>query len=347
MHSLRLYGVNTNSSVCDNPGLNQQLLSVVLTFCIALALCLLGRSIALRILDRRITDKLTFSHTFLNAIRFPSILWCLAAALAITIRNAAPSPHVVYWATKGIGAFTIISVSLVVAAVFVRMIAVYGERNHMPFAVAGLSRTLTNVFVLSIGFLMLLRMFEVEITPILTALGVGGLAVALALQDTLANLFAGIHILVEEPISVGDFIKLSSGEEGVVKDIGWRTTRILTGGNNMTVIPNTKITSSTLTNFNLPSTRVAVDIPILASYEADHNQIAGIALDIAADTRGVLQEPAPSVWFDPGVTPTNLQMKLVVHVPSQMDRGPVQSTIRRRLFERFREEGIPFPVVRP
>ena len=60
------------------------------------------------------------------------------------------------------------------------MIAVYGERNHMPFAVAGLSRTLTNVLVLSIGFLMLLRMFGVEITPILTALGVGGLAVALA-----------------------------------------------------------------------------------------------------------------------------------------------------------------------
>ena len=327
--------------------MNQQLFSVIVTFGVALALCLLGRSIALRILDRRITDKLTFSHTFLSAIRFPSVLWCLAASLAITIRNAAPSPEIVYWATKGIGAFTIISVSLVVAAIFVRMIAVYGERNHMPFAVAGLSRTLTNVFVLSIGFLMLLRMFGVEITPILTALGVGGLAVALALQDTLANLFAGIHILVEEPIGVGDFIKLSSGEEGVVKDIGWRTTRILTGGNNMTVIPNTKITSSTLTNFNLPEKRVGVDIPILASYEADHNQIGGIALEIAANTPGVLEEPAPSVWFDPGVTSTSLQMKLVVHVASQMEKGPVQSAIRRRLFERFRENGIPFPVIRP
>ena len=217
----------------------------------------------------------------------------------------------------------------------------------MPFAVAGLSRTLTNVIVLSIGSLMLLRMFGVEITPILTALGVGGLAVALALQDTLANLFAGIHILVEEPIGVGDFIKLSSGEEGVVKDIGWRTTRILTGGNNMTVIPNTKITSSTLTNFNLPERRVGLDIAILAAYDADHNQIAGIALEIAANTHGVLEEPAPSVWFDPGVTPTSLQMKLVVHVASQMERGPVQSSIRRRLIERFRENGIPFPIVRP
>ena len=220
------------------------------------------------------------------------------------------------WANKGIGAFTIISISLVVAAVFVRMIAVYGERHSMPFAVAGLSRTLARVLVFSIGLLMLLPIFEINITPILTALGVGGLAVALALQDTLANFFAGIHILIEEPITVGDFIKLSSGEEGMVKDIGWRTTRIQTGGNNMILIPNTKITSSTLTNFNMPERRVAVDIPIFASHEADHNLIAEIALDIATETAGVLKEPAPSVWFDPGVTPTNLQMKLVVHVAS-------------------------------
>ena len=83
----------------------------------------------------------------------------------------------------------------------------------------------------------------------------------------------------------------------------------------MTVIPNTKITSSTLTNFNLPEPRVGVDIAILAAFEADHNQIAGIALDIAADTHGMpARSPPPSVWFDPGVTPTNLQMKLVVHV---------------------------------
>src|SRR4030095_2322700 len=101
------------------------------------------------------------------------------------------------------------------------------------FAVAGLSRTLIYIFVFSIGLLVLLSEFDVKITPILTALGVGGLAVALALQDTLANLFAGIHILVEEPISLGATIRLASGEEGVVTDIGWRTTRVRNGSNNV------------------------------------------------------------------------------------------------------------------
>ena len=111
------------------------------------------------------------------------------------------SPSIVEWANKGIGAFTIISITLAVAAVLVRTIAVYGARHSMPFAVAGLSRTLARVLVFSIGLLMLLPIFDIDITPILTALGVGGLAVALALQDTLANFFAGIHILIEEPIA--------------------------------------------------------------------------------------------------------------------------------------------------
>ena len=313
-------------------------------FGIALLLCLLARSIVLKILNRKISDKHSFAHVFLHVIRFPSVLWCIAAALSIAIQNANPSPALVYWANKGIGVFLITSVTLVTAAIFVRMTTVYGERYNMPFAVAGLSRTLTYVFVLSLGFLMLLRLFDVTITPILTALGVGGLAVALALQDTLANLFAGVHILIEQPVGVGDFIKLSSGEEGTVRDIGWRTTRIQSAGNNMTVIPNTKITTSTLTNFSLPERRVSVDIAILASHSADHNLIAEIALDVAAETPHVLDDPAPAVSFDPGVLPTHLQMKLIVHVPAHGDGGPAQSHIRRRLLERFREQGVPLPI---
>ena len=116
----------------------------------------------------------------------------------------------------------------------------------MPLAMAGLTRTLTRFAVLATGLLVLLAYLNISITPMLTALGIGGLAVALALQDTLANFFAGLHILVERPIFVGDYIRLESGQEGVVTDIGWRTTRIRTLSANMVVVPNTKITSGTL-----------------------------------------------------------------------------------------------------
>jgi small-conductance mechanosensitive channel len=224
------------------------------------------------------------------------------------------------------------------------MVAVYGERKSLR--IAGLSRTLINLVIFSIVLLMVLSQFRVQITPILTALGVGGLAVALALQDTLANFFAGIHILIEEPIRVGDFIRISKDEEGTVRDIGWRTTRIDAAGNSIIVIPNQKITSGILTNFSLPDARVSTEITIMAAHSADPEHIAAVAMDAAAETTGVLDRPAPTVWFDPGVLPTHVQMKLVVHVPTVTDRGRVQSEIRARIYKAFQQDGIPFPEVR-
>jgi small-conductance mechanosensitive channel len=90
---------------------------------------------------------------------------------------------------------------------------------------------------------------------------------------------------------------------------------------------------------------MGLDIPLMAAHEADHNRMAEIALDVASRTEGVLEDPPPLVMFDPGILPTHLQMKLLVHVASHFDRGPVASTIRRRVFERFREERVPLPPV--
>jgi small-conductance mechanosensitive channel len=311
---------------------------------IALAVALLVRQIVIRSIDGKVQrDRVSFAHAFLRAIRLPSILWCFVIAIAIAVRTAQPTPTQLYWANKSIGAFLIISVGLVFASIAVNMIAAYGERNRMPFAIAGLSHTLANVFVLGIAALMLLRLFDIEITPLLTALGVGGLAVALALQDTLANFFAGIHILIEGPMVVGDFIKLSSGEEGIVRDIGWRTTRVQTGVANTIVIPNTKITSGILTNFSVPERRVFADVAILTGLDADPRQVKRIALEVAAQAEGTLKQYAPVFLFDPGVTPTHMGFKLLVQISSQTEKGGVQSALRLELLERFRAEGVSLP----
>lgn len=340
---------NGEPPVCDNIALppNQkklaELMGPLASFAVAFLVLLAFRHIALRLLYRRIDAKHPYLLVLLNSVRTPSILWCLAGALGISIRVSELSEAQLYWASKSIGAFLIISISFVIASVLARIISVYGERNELAFALSGLSRTLTHIFVLSLGVLMLLRHFDISVTPILTALGVGGLAVALALQDTLANLFAGVHILMEEPIMLGDFIRLASGEEGTVRDIGWRTTRIQTGANNMIVVPNTKITSGILTNYSLPDRRAGAEVIIHAGLEAEANLIAQLAMEVAGSTTGVLSEPAPVVLFDPGITPTGMQMKLIFHVASHMERGGVQSAIRVRLLELFREHQIPLP----
>ena len=308
-------------------------------FGVALVLLWIVRRVALGWLRRKAATEESLAAVFAGTIRIPSLFWCLAGAIAIALRYAELTERQVRAAGVWIVIFVIVSLSLAAAAVAVRMITLYGRRRQVPFA--GLSRTLTYVFVLSIGAMVLMHYLGLDIRPMLTALGVGGLALALALQDTLANFFAGVHILAEEPISVGHFIRLSSGEEGTVIDIGWRTTRVRTGSNNIIVIPNTRITSGILINFSLPDARAVVEIPVVAGRDADAARVREIVLEEALATEGVLREPAPLVLFDPGLTPTHQQYRLFVHVEHQTQRGPVASAFNLRLLERFRAESVP------
>ena len=116
------------------------------------------------------------------------------------------------------------------------------------------------------------------------------------------------------------------------------------GGNNVVVIPNTKITSGILVNFNLPEARLMADVPVLVGYDADVDQVRRIALEEARGCDGVLIAPAPQVFFNPGVTPTHLQFTLVFSVAEFGRRAPVQSEVRLRIYRRLRAEGVPLPV---
>ncbi len=317
-----------------------------LTFLGALAATLLVRHLLLGWVRPRAQAR-TFARAVLETVRFPSLLWCLAAAVALSLHFVELSARQLRWASDAIVIFLIVSFSLAAASIAARTIAAYGERQGMPFALAGLTRTLTRVLVLALGLMTLLAYLRVSITPMLTALGVGGIAVALALQDTLANFFAGLHILVERPIFVGDFIRLESGQEGVVTDIGWRTTRVRTLSGNMVVAPNTKITSGTLVNYSLPDAGGMVELPILVGHEADPDQVVRLAQQEASGVEGVSPAFAPVVLCDPGLLPTHLQFKLVLRVEDQTQRGRVLSEIRLRLLRRFRQEGVPLPTPEP
>ena len=121
---------------------------------------------------------------------------------------------------------------------------------------------ITRILVLAIGFLVVLQTLGISIAPLLTALGVGGLAVALALQDTLANLFAGIHILASKTVQPGDYIRLSSGEEGYVEDINWRQTTVRNLSNNLVVLPNGQLAQANMTNFMRPEQQLTVLVQV-------------------------------------------------------------------------------------
>ncbi len=315
----------------------------LIVFAAIFVVLLLARHILLRLLRRHASSPRSFTAVLADTISFPSYFWVLAAAIDASLGEAELTARQTRLADEWIGAFVIVSLTLVVISLTVRLVTHYAERQGMPLAAVGLSQTLIRVVVIALGIMSLLANFGKQITPLLTALGVGGIAVALALQETLANFFAGIHILVERSIFVGDLIKLTDGQEGVVADIGWRTTRVRTGSNDTIIVPNSKITTGILTNYNLPDKREVIDIAILVAHDADPEQVRRIALEEASRTPGVLAEPGPLFFCDPGVLPTHVQFKLIFNVASRGEGGGVQSALRMRLLERFREEAVPLP----
>ncbi len=138
--------------------------------------------------------------------------------------------------------------------------------------------------MLAIGFLVVLQTLGVSIAPLLTALGVGGLAVALALQDTLANLFAGVHILASKTVQPGDYIRLSSGEEGYVVDINWRQTTVRQLSNNLVVIPNGQLAKTNMTNYTRPEQQLTILVQVGVSYDSDLDQVERVTTEVIAET---------------------------------------------------------------
>jgi small-conductance mechanosensitive channel len=317
---------------------------------ISSCILLLIRGIAFRFVhtwaDRTETR---IDNIIVESLKTPSVYWCLAIGLYMGAALSDLPPKYVFYLSRIIHIVIILSVTIAVANLTGKIFRNYIQKSNLPFPTTGLAYGILKGTILIIGFLIILSVLGISITPLLTALGVGGLAVALALQDTLANLFAGIHILVEKSIRVGDFIKLETGQEGYVEDITWRTTRIRMLPNNMVVIPNKNLAQSVVTNYYLPEKRMSLLIPIGVSYSSDPEQVERVLIEeaknAAGEIPGLLANPEPFVRFIPGYGESSLDFTLICQVQEFVDQYPVQHELRKRIFKRFREEGIeiPFP----
>ncbi len=198
-----------------------------------------------------------------------------------------------------------------------------------------------------VAIIVILENLGIHLTAVWTTLGVGSVAVALALQDTLSNFFAGLYVLADQPIRLGDFIKLDSGQEGYVTRIGWRSTHLRTLPNSIVVLPNSTLSKAIITNYSLPEPRVALPMQVGVVYGTDPEAVEHALLEvaeqaIAAGIDGLLLEPKPAVRFIPGFSDSSLDFTLVVHVRSYVDQFAVQHEIRKRIVRRFQKEGIEF-----
>ena len=292
-------------------------------------------------------------QVLLAAVRFPSILWCVVVGLFVAIQTIDPAllpRRMAVQLNLVLEAAVILSATFTVAGVLGALVAAAGERRALGGGVTGLARAAVRVFVLVIGGLILLDVLGVKITPLLTALGVGGLAVALALQDTLSNLFAGVHLLADRPIRVGDYVKIADSIEGHVVDVGWRSTRVRTLGNNVMIVPNKRVAESVIVNYDMPERRMGLSVPVAVAYGSDPERVEAVLVDearrAAADVSGLMLEPSPAARLIPGFGLYGLEFTLSCQVASFVDQYAVQSELRKRVLRRLQSEGIdlPYPI---
>ncbi len=204
-------------------------------------------------------------------------------------------------------------------------------------------RRIGNTIFLAVGALLILDSIGIQVGPLIAALGIGGLAVALAFQPTLTNFFAGTFLLADGSIKHGDFIQMDSGTQGYVLEVAWRTTRIKTLQNNMVIIPNSKLADAVVTNFHQPDASVGFFVDCGVSYDSDLYEVEKVALEVA---RKVLQEGASGVKdFSPVLRYTkfgdsNIEFVVALRAVGVTDQYVLKHAFIQQLTHRFRAEGI-------
>lgn len=203
--------------------------------------------------------------------------------------------------------------------------------------------TVVDIGVYMVGFLFILNSYGISISPLLTALGAGGLASALALQDTLANLFSGITTIFSKQVRMGDYIKLASGEAGRVVDMNWRNTTIRTATGNMIIVPNKNIASSNVMNYEQPLAECTITIPITITYDNELQHVQDVTLDVA---RRILQKSEygvsgfePLVRFDQ-LGDYGIRFQVVLRIRNILDEAVLKHQFIKAVFKRYHEENI-------
>ncbi len=295
---------------------------------------------------RRLTARAAgqLRDLLVEALPRPTFLLSIAGGLAAALAAAPLPARLAAWGDSGVAILAILAITLGISDAATRGVRFLGQRAEIEAAATGLGAAAVRTLVFALGGLMVLSALGIAVSPLLAALGIGGLAVGLALRDTLSNLFAGIHLLLDKPLRVGDYIRLEGGQEGTVIDIGWRTTRIRLPTNTLAIVPNSKLAESIFLNFSSGGGRVTLLFPVSVSAATDPEAVERVLVEEARRAAevvpGLLPEPAPQVRLQPGGADAGLAVALIVPAQTSVDQQQAQQELRKRIFGRLQREGI-------
>jgi len=319
-------------------------------FVVALAYLIgrLGRQIVttqLGALVRRTSSR--WDDAVVKAVARRAPFWSLLVGIYVAAGFWILPPNIATTLDKGLYVIAAASLTFLASEVLVNLVRIHGPTIDPTLPTTTITENLIRIVVVTLGLLVILNGLGLYITPILTALGVGGIAVALALQDTLANLFAGFYLTVGKQIRIGNYIRLSSGEEGYLVDIDWRASRLRQLSNNTVLVPNAKLSQSIITNYHLPDHELAVVIEASVDYASDLDRVETITTDVARDVMRTVPGGVPGfepfvryhTFGDPGIG-----FSVILRAQEFVDQHLIKHEFVKRLHRRFASEGIAIPL---
>ena len=288
------------------------------------------------------------AHSIMRATSRPGALFLLilGAMIALLLWPDAEPWHGEITTIGGaalviVGAFVLSNIFLAVANWYSLTIAL-STKTNLDDRILPVARRVIPLTVYAIGGLIVLDMLGISISPLLGGLGITGLAVALALQPTLSNFFAGTNILSEGVFTEGDYIELQGGPAGYVQSVGLRSTRIRTWLNNDVIIPNSVLSSSIMVNYSRPDPRMNILVTCGVSYDSDLQRVNDIALEVARETIAANPEAEKEEpWFGfERFGDSNIDFWVFLQANDRVGSFIVTNDLIKRLHARFQQEGI-------
>ena len=293
----------------------------------------------------------------LDAIEPHIVLWFFLGALSIASSNI-DSVNVSNVFLKNIinnyvSQFLVIvligSVTLAAGKLAVSLFDLWAKDQEKGFPSTTMFTNFVRIAIYVIGLLIILDSLNISIAPMITALGVGGLAISLALKDTLSDVFAGLHILLSKKVQVGDFVQIDTGDMGYVQNISWRNTTIMERTNNIIHIPNTRLSSAIIKNFDSGDPSFSIKIPVGVGYDSDLEEVEKVTQEVIDEIQTSMDETnknyEPAMRFQ-SFGESSINLMVYFRGNRYGDQNPIINTFIKLLHKKYADTGIeiPFPM---
>ena len=293
----------------------------------------------------------------LEAVEPHIVIWFFLGALSIATSSIESldlqSSYLTNIVNEHVPKFLIIvligSITLALGNLAVSLFDLWARGQEKGFPSTTMFTNFVRIAIYVIGVLIILDALNISIAPMITALGVGGLAVSLALKDTLSDVFAGLHILLSKKVQVGDFIQIDSGDMGYVQNISWRNTTVMERTNNIIHIPNNRLSAAIIKNYDSGDPSFSVKIPVGVGYSSDLDKVENVTKNVINEIQSGMEETNKN--YEPTMRFQNFgesSVNLMVYFRGNRygDHNPIIHQFIKLLHKRYSDEGIeiPFPV---